>query len=978
MTKEVRKDPRKRFVPRFLPWLLGTAALLFYGFTLNRSFSLSNLTEVARLSGWTWLPEFTGPVQFAATYPFRWLPPALLPVALNFFSAVCAALTLGLLARSVVLLPQDRTDAQRKRELSAFSFLTTWSAWLPPVLAVAVAGLQLAFWQHATNYTGEMLDLLLFAFVVWSLAEYRLDEREGRLFVAAAVFGAGMADNWAMVGFFPVFITALIWMRGLNFFNLQFLSRLTLCGMLGMLFYFLLPLVTVISAKVPISFWQALKFGLASQWMWVKAFFTMPGMRHNLGLMSLTTLLPVLMLAIRWKSSFGDSSRLGTALASNMFHVVQAVIFGASVWVAFDPPFSPRNLGYGSPCLTLSFLGALGIGYFSGYFLLVFGKTEPQSPGRSRPRGNDPMQFLNPFVVTGVFVLAALAVSGLIYKNTPLIRSFNDDTLLKYASLVAENLPRGGAIVLSDSDDPNQEQPWRLFAVQAALVREGRAKDFLLLDTKALSYPAYHRYLHHKFPQKWPQVVSDQDMNELNPHGLLAILNLLSKTNEIYYLHPSYGYYFEQFYAEPHGLAYKLKPLPEDTLVPPPPGKELIAENEAFWSRAETEALSRVESEIAPPDPNAPKTAGQRLLARLHVKNESNPSAPLVGGYYSRALDFWGVELQRAGELEKAGACFEAAQKLKPENFVAQVNWQFNQDLRAGRSMPVDLSTTSSDRFGSYNNWMEVTDAGGPFDDPSFCFQAGLIFIQNTYLRQAVGSFARVSELETNYLPARLFLAQLYLVNHLPDRALAALREPRARPDIFSLGPTNSTGVNILAAGAYLQKNDLVRGSQLIELEISRHPDDESLLDAAARAYMVHGLFTNALAVMDRKLKTAPDDPTWLFGKGLASLQIKAYGNAIAAFTRVLEIQTNNYNALFDRAVARLQSEKFDAARADYLQLQSAFTNSFQVAYGLGEIAWRKHETNEAVKNYEIYLAYANTNTAEATNIIERLKSLKR
>ena len=168
------------------------------------------------------MPEFTGPVQFVATYPFRWLPPALLPVALNFFSAVCAALTLGLLARSVVLLPQDRTDAQRKRELSAFSFLTTWSAWLPPVLAVAVAGLQLAFWQHATNYTGEMLDLLLFAFVVWSLAEYRLDEREGRLFVAAAVFGAGMADNWAMVGFFPVFLTALIWMRGLSFFNTQF------------------------------------------------------------------------------------------------------------------------------------------------------------------------------------------------------------------------------------------------------------------------------------------------------------------------------------------------------------------------------------------------------------------------------------------------------------------------------------------------------------------------------------------------------------------------------------------------------------------------------------------------------------------------------------------------------------------------------------------------------------------------------------
>ena len=515
-------------------------------------------------------------------------------------------------------------------------------------------------------------------------------------------------------------------------------------------------------------------------------------------------------------------------------------------------------------------------------------------------------------------------------------------------------------MLLSDSDDPNQDQPWRLFAVEAALAHDGRAKDFLLLDSKALIYPSYHRYLHRKFPEKWPQVVSDKDMNELNPHGLLAILNILSKTNELYYLNPSYGYYFEQFYQEPHGLVYKLKPLPEDTLVPPPPGKTLIAENEAFWSRTESEVLPRIEKELAPHDRNAPTTAAQRLLARLHVKARPNPSIPVVGGYYSRALDFWGVQLQRAGELEKAGARFEAAQKLKPDNFVAQVNLQFNQDLRAGRAVPVDLSTTSSDRFGSYNNWMEVTDAGGPFDEPSFCFQAGLIFIQNTFLRQAIGAFARVSELETNYLPARLFLAQLYLVNHLPDRTLAALREPLAQPENFSLGPTNSTGVNILAAGAYLYKNELARGSELIELELARHPDDAALLDAAAKAYMVHGLYTNALVIMDRKLQAAPDDPTWLFGKGLASLQIKAYGAAIAAFTRVLEIQTNNYDARFNRAVARLQSEKFDAARADYLQLQTTFTNSIQVAYGLGEIAWRQHDNAEAIRNFNLYLANAN------------------
>ena len=51
-----------------------------------------------------------------------------------------------------------------------------------------------------------MFNLLLFAFVIWSLLEYRLDEHEGRLFLAAFVYGAGMTNDWAMVCFFPSFL----------------------------------------------------------------------------------------------------------------------------------------------------------------------------------------------------------------------------------------------------------------------------------------------------------------------------------------------------------------------------------------------------------------------------------------------------------------------------------------------------------------------------------------------------------------------------------------------------------------------------------------------------------------------------------------------------------------------------------------------------------------------------------------------------
>jgi tetratricopeptide (TPR) repeat protein len=279
--------------------------------------------------------------------------------------------------------------------------------------------------------------------------------------------------------------------------------------------------------------------------------------------------------------------------------------------------------------------------------------------------------------------------------------------------------------------------------------------------------------------------------------------------------------------------------------------------------------------------------------------------------------------------------------------------------------------------LGKYRDWNEALNVNGPFDDPSFCFQNGLILVQNAFMRQAVDAFARVRQLAPDYLPARLLLAQIYIFNRLPDRALETLHEPLTQPEKFGLAETNSTELNILAAGAYFQKNDITRGVQLLETEISRHPTNDDLLTATAKAYTMRGLFTNALKVIDRKLKFSPDDPAWILNRGYIYIQLKAYDTAIADLTRVLAIQPNNPDALFSRAVARLGSDKLDGARADYLQLQQTYANSFPVAYGLGEIAWRRHETNEAIRNYVIYLANANTNTAEAKVVHERLDQLQ-
>ena len=248
--------------------------------------------------------------------------------------------------------------------------------------------------------------------------------------------------------------------------------------------------------------------------------------------------------------------------------------------------------------------------------------------------------------------------------------------------------------------------------------------------------------------------------------------------------------------------------------------------------------------------------------------------------------------------------------------------------------------------------------------------------MQGGLLRQAVVPFTRVRQLAPDNAAARLWLGQIYLFARQPDRALEAMNDLMMHPQEFGLNETNSTEINVLASAAYFQKNENALGIELIETEVRRHPDDDTLLTAAAQSFFMRGFYTNALHIVDRKLAQSPDDTQWLFGKGYASLQIGAYNQAIAAFNHLLEIQTNDPTTLFNRALAYLDSDKLELARADYRQLQASYTNSFQVAYGLAEIAWRQHETNEAIQNYQIYLANAPTNSAEFQTVRQRLTQL--
>jgi tetratricopeptide (TPR) repeat protein len=972
MAKALDARPERKFVRHILPWVIAVGGLAIYSATLNHWASLGSLTQVANLSGWGWQTDLYWPLTWLATLPLRLLPARVVPLALNIFSMLCAILTLALLARSVALLPHDRTHEQRQKEKSPSALLTIGTAWLPPLFAALILGLQLTFWENATSASAagsEMFALLLFAYVINCLLEFRLDQNESRLFRASLIFGAAMANHWAMIGYFPLFLVALIWIRGLEFFNVRFLVRMFLFGLLGLSLYLLLPIVQSIAGKAP--FWSVLKANVAFQVFVLKFLLNKNQLfmaDPPLWIMAIPSLLPILAVSIKWPSYFGDTSKLGIAIATFASHLVHALFLVLCVWVALDPNvrLSPRANLPGISFLSLYFLGALSVGYLSGYFLLLF---SPESEGAKRAPAH--LRLINwsmTGLVWGLFLIAGIIFA---YKNFPYIRAANGNALRTYADLLARGLPQKGAVVLSDDLSP-------LILTEAVTVQLGNFKNYVFLHTPSLKMPEYHQLLRKQYGVRWPVELPKGSKVAPDDIVLMQAIGTVAASNDVYYLHPSFGFYFELFYPEAHGLVYKLNSYPTNSLLAPLPSTTLMQENEQFWARAEATALPQVMSTATPSNIGQNPSLVDQWLKRAHLQKEPDRNAQLIASYYSRAVNYWGVQIQKSRDLKKAAAYLQRALDLNPENVVAKINLECNRNVQAGRAAAAQISKSVEEAFGKYRKWDDILGDNGPFDEPRFCYEEGMQYYRSSLCRQAANQFERTKDLEPDFLPARIRLAELCVISRKPDDALKMLQEIHSRP----IPRTNQTELLSVEISARLAANDLNGAQNTIRSALDKYPADESLVAAAAKVFQDYGLFTNALEMIEKQLKLAPDNLAALLNKGYVCLHVDAYDSAIPPLTRVLTLDTNSLSelhrtALLNRAIAHLRLSHWDDAKRDYETLQKVQPSDFRIFYGLGEIAYRTGDTNSALRNYFLYLTNAPRGSLEATNVADRVKELK-
>ena len=955
MTVETNGAMPRKFVTAILPWIVGAVGLLVYLVTLNRWISLFNLATVTQVSGWSWWPMLGQPLTWILLYPFRWLPEPMIPLALNVFTAVCAAMVLVLLARSVALLPRDPAPHRPRRPAHPIPSLPARAAWMPPVLATILCGLQLSFWEHATSASGEMINLLVLAYVIRCLLEFGSDRNPSWFSRGALACGAGMANSGAMVILLPVFAAAILRTHGLvASLNRRFLLRLTLWGLAGLSLYLLLPAVQSFSSDSGMNFWTALKAHLKLQ-MGAGAAMQAPSFR----LLALATLLPVLILFIRWSPltvQLGDDTPLGILLTRTTGHLMHGGFLVVCLWVALDPEFSPRHLGMGVPLLGCYYVSALAFGYCVGYFLR-FGSGVTEKRPASAP-------VTAAWILTGVLPLALLA------RNLDQILTTNGPWVREFARQLYTDLPAGKCMVLS-------EDAKQLSLLQAELVTHGGEKDPILLGTAALPSVQYHVFMARQFGSRWPFVPPTNEAQVVGPLKVQEIISKFAAREQVVYLHPSSGLLCEPFVVQPQGSIHSLVPCPTGRIVAQTLDERIVAANEQIWQQRWTNSLKRLAEHTRERTGYAPPWANVMLIL-LQLRPERNVTASILGAAYSKMLNYWGVEMQRLDRWAQAAVWYRRAIELNPDSVSARINLRFNEQWQGGDTRRLDdvlLEQQSGRLFAKYDNWPEVLSANGPVDEPTFLSKSARVWLQSGNFRQAIRAFARCVDLAPEWPAPKLWLADGYL--RFGDFAGVLEATDSLQACGQALEGKASADLLYCRATALRRLGRAGEAAACVESFVSRYREQDEVLSMAAEVYAEAQQLGASLALLDQLLKRNPNDPRLLGRKGLVQLKLSRYDAAISTLSRALSLVPSDQEARLYRAAAYFAAGRLEEAGGDYEELLKTAHNPHNALFGLGAIAWRQRDTNAAIGFYQQYLSNAVPDSPQFAVVAQRLQQLK-
>ncbi len=940
-----------------LPVQVALAALVVYGFTLARSVTIASLGLTGNIAGWDYVPMTSQPLFWLLTLPVRLLPAAGIPLALNFFSAVCAALTLGCLVATLELAAWDRP----------LETLNRWPARLPLILAALVCGLEFSFWQAATQATGEALQILLLAGAIWALMHYRRSDDLRWLKLAVLVWSLGLVENWMMLITLPLFVVALFWLGKVRLLNGRVLAALGLAGLAGSsLLLLLLPLVNGLAPDAPAGVGQHL-------WLELKtlkhlSFNTSVGLWRGQKQAALAVvifyLLSLLPLLIH-KRDEGTRNK-GTFDQYEIWfqRALQAGLLLACLWLALDPAIGLRQIlrdkaDLTTPLLSLDYLLALSVALLAGNLLLAF-DLEARTRRHRNPFIRTLARAFAP-VLSGIFVVMLI---GLVGRNAPAVTEVNRQPLAGYGRAILRSLPPGGGVMLGDA-------PLRVASFQIAVAESGKERQWWVIDTSQWANRNYRRHLARQ-PQGETRT-NDLTLTWDDPE-LLVRFNHLYQSNRVYYLHPSSGWLFESYDLQPLGLAYAVKSLRN---APPQPARlapELIAAAEKQWDQLVGDARPR-----PPLDAKKPPAAGVGAIARrLYLKPIELAQTKAINQMLSAGLDTWGVELQRAGQLGAAQQRFLQASALNPDNVAARVNLECNASLQAGRALSVAGVATLAAQITGPPPLSRFLLRYGPVDEPAFCYVAGRVEAQAGLARQAMEQFERAARLATNALAPRLALAELYVRSGRGARAQTALRQIRSDLPEGWLKTNVNLAVNLalVEAGAWFASTNVAQADQVLQRLLAEHSGAAKVKQQVGDVYAAYGQYPQALALLKELSAGQPNDPRLLYRQAEILARAGDQKQSFATLDGVLAL-TNDPAARLLHGELNFKSGRLNQSEQDYQWVAALNDYSIVGQLGLAQVALARQLTNAAIEHLAAALKRLPENSPQQREIARQILELQ-
>ena len=479
----------------------------------------------------------------------------------------------------------------------------------------------------------------------------------------------------------------------------------------------------------------------------------------------------------------------------------------------------------------------------------------------------------------------------------------------EFARQLCADLPAGRSVVLS-------EDPRQLFLLQAELAAHSYGKETLPLETWSLSSAQYQRFMAKRFPAWWPVALPTNEV--VRPVQMIKLVSAFAAQGAVVYAHPSSGLFFERFADQPNGLIHQLVRRGEQDALRPTLGSGVVAANEQIWQQRWTGKLGALAGQAKKEPHYGPRWAWS-LLARLRLTGEQNLTASALGAVYSKSLNYWGVQMQRLGRWAEAGAWFERALALNPDNLAAQINAEYNQHCQRGDKQRLKAAAVErefQDLFGAYRNWGEILNANGPLDEPTFLLRAAQALVPGGNYRQAAEEFARCAELAPEWAEPKLWLA----LNYIDRRDFAGALE--LTEAVQSSGPPqDGTGLAQLLMCRTTALQGLGRTNEAtacLESFISQYGGHADVLSAAAELLEHNGQLKKELALLNELLSREPNDLKLLATKGWCELQLARFDAATATLSRVLSRDQSNAEARLYRATARLGAGQLEPARDDY------------------------------------------------------------